>query len=686
MPFLNPIMLAGLGGAAVPVVIHLIHRRRAPEHPFPAIELLMRSRKRVSAYWRLRHLLVMIARVLFVAIVAMALSRPFARLGAGADLGEGPSAVLILIDDTLSMQYRPGGKSLFEQARDHADGVLAGLRGFDRARVDTFSGRSVGTPEFSARFDALRKNVGELRPGYGREAAGDAVLRAFSALEAEEIEDKLLIVLSDLTRSSWREDDLSLLAGAEARVSLVDLGAGGDIANRLIESVRVDAAPGDVLVEVTVVGAGRDAGEQSGCVLAMEDGARAQATVDLVGGVGEAPARGVARLAAGVTGRRWFAGRVSIPEDRLAADNVHYVCGRAGGQVSVLLVDGDPRESLHRSESFYLELALRTAADDGRLSLRTISHHELPKAELSGYDCIVAANVPAETLWGGTALDGFLRRGGGLWVLLGDRVDAAGYRRAPARLLPARPVSIRRAEPPGALRIEDSPHPVFAVFDAAWLRRFGDARFRSYWLLEPEPQSRIVARFADGLPAMVEAPAGRGRVMVLASPLDRDWNDLCIRPVFAPLVHEAARYLAGAANEDAVGALNVGEPLALNVRERVKALHVLPPGESAQWQQARTDGEEGRRRLTYRGSGEPGIYRVALRPDRESTVAVFAVNVEPESSDLRPLAREQVRQRLADKLAASVAGGNWGGTTPLWPALLWMALAALVCESVLARR
>ena len=67
-------------------------------------------------------------------------------------------------------------------------------------------------------------------------------------------------------------------------------------------------------------------------------------------------------------------------------------------------------------------------------------------------------------------------------------------------------------------------------------------------------------------------------------------------------------------------------------------------------------------------------------------MAVFAVNVEPESSDLRPLAREQVRQRLADKLAASVAGGNWGGTTPLWPALLWMALAALVCESVLARR
>ena len=61
MPVLDPVMLAGLGGAAVPVVIHLIHRRRAPEHPFPTIGLLLRSQKRVRTFWKLRHLLVMLA-------------------------------------------------------------------------------------------------------------------------------------------------------------------------------------------------------------------------------------------------------------------------------------------------------------------------------------------------------------------------------------------------------------------------------------------------------------------------------------------------------------------------------------------------------------------------------------------------------------------------------------------------
>ena len=61
----------------------------------------------------------------------------------------------------------------------------------------------------------------------------------------------------------------------------------------------------------------------------------------------------------------------------------------------------------------------------------------------------------------------------------------------------------------------------------------------------PESETRqILARFSNGVPALVEVSGSRGHVVLLASDLANAWNDFALHPAFVPFVHDLLRYLA----------------------------------------------------------------------------------------------------------------------------------------------
>jgi hypothetical protein len=97
--------------------------------------------------------------------------------------------------------------------------------------------------------------------------------------------------------------------------------------------------------------------------------------------------------------------------------------------------------------------------------------------------------------------------------------------------------------------------------------------------------TQAVMRFTNGLPALMEYRANRGRVLVFASDLGRRWGAFPLHPTFAPFMFEAVRYLAGPDDDrreatpadlpkDAVptsGVVSIGQPprrVAVNVDRR----------------------------------------------------------------------------------------------------------------------
>ena len=77
--FLNPILLFGILGAIIPIIIHLINKKKAVSHRFAAIDFILQTNKRISVKFKLRQLILLILRAFLLAFLAMALARPFVK-------------------------------------------------------------------------------------------------------------------------------------------------------------------------------------------------------------------------------------------------------------------------------------------------------------------------------------------------------------------------------------------------------------------------------------------------------------------------------------------------------------------------------------------------------------------------------------------------------------------------------
>src|SRR5262249_5149186 len=123
-----PLMLVGVAGAAVPIIIHLYGRRRAPVRRLATMDFLLGTNRRVARRLRLREMLLLALRVLSCLAIPLALSKPFVGCASrGVTVERGPQAVVLVLDDSFTMGWRKDGETLFERARDKAAHVLEEL-------------------------------------------------------------------------------------------------------------------------------------------------------------------------------------------------------------------------------------------------------------------------------------------------------------------------------------------------------------------------------------------------------------------------------------------------------------------------------------------------------------------------------------------------------------------------------
>src|SRR5438874_351947 len=122
--FVTAGLAAGAALAAIPVIIHLI-MRQTPKHVyFPALRLIKQRQKQSRKRLRIRNWLLLAARMLLIALMALALARPL--LYSQTSLGdrEVPSALAFVFDTSLSMEYKEQDKTRLRDAQDRALDLL----------------------------------------------------------------------------------------------------------------------------------------------------------------------------------------------------------------------------------------------------------------------------------------------------------------------------------------------------------------------------------------------------------------------------------------------------------------------------------------------------------------------------------------------------------------------------------
>ncbi|HXG53304.1 MAG TPA: BatA domain-containing protein [candidate division Zixibacteria bacterium] len=698
--FLYPVYLFGLLAAAVPLLIHLLNRRRLKRLRFPAVRFVALSQRRVARSYRLRHWLLLALRTAAVALLALLLANPVFQIGAGLFAGGGPLSLVVVVDNSLSMKWSGGGAG-FRRAKDAARTLLSALGEGDRAAVFSTAVSADAPLRLKSERDALLRDLEAIELSDGSADLAAALGKAYELL-AEPAGHKEIRLITDLALTGWDDFTIAALKQYDPAVPITILRVGGSRppVNAAVREVRAGGERGigagvPLRLEAVLANFGDGAVKDLLVQLSIDGKAREQRLASLAP---KSESTVVFQTALERAGSHY--GTLTLKAEGLAGQTEHHFGLLAEDRLRVLLVDGEPQTSLVQSETFFLSRALHPGGDAGAslfVPVVTIAD-ALAGTSLENYQVVVLANVATLPEAFAARLREFVRRGGGLLIFGGEHLSADDYNarllRVPPALLPGS-IAGKKSGPEtaadGIARVEAT-HPALApLADPVLLDSIRSTRVWGYTRLERGGGTALIS-LASGEPLLTEHRVGRGRVMFLGTSADRDWSDLPLKTAYLPLVQSLASYLAGGRRGSVDTGIAVGEEKRIDLPPSMvgRTIRVVGPGDREGT--AEIVANRDRAVASYRGNERAGIYRIVLPADREKPPGLpelYAVNSPFLESRLDPIGEAELRAKLAPVRAEvipveSVEEG--GARTDLAFPLLISLIATLLLEGWIAQR
>jgi hypothetical protein len=301
MNFLNPFALLGLAAAGIPGLLHLLNLRKLRTVEFSTVQFLLELQQTRVRQLKIQQLLLLILRTLVILFAVFALARPTIPGSLPLLSSTSRSSVIILIDNSGSMEASDGGGDRLAQAKKAARQIIGGLQDGDEVVVLPMTGRDASAAiDFTRTFPAALEQIERIRCTDGT-ANLPSTLRMLRPLLDDALHPhREIYVISDAQRSMMERSDATRdsVLQHDASVFLVRVGEGlrGLEQNISVDSVALRTAlfQPEKPVELEAMvrnGSDRDA---TGVVVSMSfDGVRvAQRVVDLPAGeTRDAPAQ-----------------------------------------------------------------------------------------------------------------------------------------------------------------------------------------------------------------------------------------------------------------------------------------------------------------------------------------------------------------------------------------------------------
>ncbi|HEX8515799.1 MAG TPA: BatA domain-containing protein [Bacteroidia bacterium] len=199
MSFTYPAFLFALAAIAIPIIIHLFNFRKFKTVYFSNVRFLKEVKQETQAKSKLKHLLVLAARILFVTFLVLAFAQPFIPVE-NSKIIQGDKAISIFIDNSFSMDAVNKNGTLLDEARKKALEIIGAFKPSDRFQLLTndFEGRHqrlVNKEEFAELLD-------EVKISPSSKSISEVTSRAFDILQQSKAKSKTLYILSDFQKSA----------------------------------------------------------------------------------------------------------------------------------------------------------------------------------------------------------------------------------------------------------------------------------------------------------------------------------------------------------------------------------------------------------------------------------------------------------------------------------------------------
>lgn len=688
----TPLMLLGGLLVTLPVIAHLLNRKAKRRLVFPNIDLLKSSAASQSSLFRLRRWILLVLRALAVLLIVAAFARPlWSNDPAIAASGDQGSAVVLLVDRSLSVDSTSGAVSGLNAMRASSDQVLAELTsGVEVANIvyaDAIPRAAL--PSMTSNLNVLRQELEQLELTEQRADFASAIAKAGEMLTQQSGgKNGQLVVLSDLQKTNWADVDFksanaSLPQGTKVTVLPAPAAAGE---NLMIGKPSYEPAIPMVGQPTTLraqIKSYRDEPADVAVTLRVNGRKLQTQTVRLTP---QQPRDIVFRQSFERIGDHRV--EMSIKDDNLPLDNIANLAVRVLNRVPVVIIgDSDPNQS--GTDTYFLSRAV--APRGGTLDsyeVRYVSTQEPIGGQFDQAAVVIIADSKPLNASLLKALRKYLNNGGGVILYCDDGpaqqklasiIGNEGHAK-----LPWKPVQIRDLGAQGnwiRLANADWRSGLLRAFDLPSQESLKQIAFRKVWRVDDvQDDMRVVMSFEDGSPAIGQTTVGTGSLVVCNFSPALGASDLGKYGSFVALTHAMVEALTPQFG----GGLSVTPGMPLTIGGIT--------GFSPDGDQPRVVGPDDKPIpdamfstlgdtlvASVRAAYRSGFYRVK---QGDHTLALMAVNVDPRESDPQAITEAELAEMFSSAGAKAVqAGGTTTGGlldlrgTPLWG---WMAALAMV--------
>jgi hypothetical protein len=638
--------LFGAIGIAVPIILHFIKRKPTEITKFPSFMFFHKNIVVKSTRNNIRKWLVLILRSLAILLLSLAFAWPYI-----ANFAKKPKRATVYIwDNSFSMTAEPYIKELKKKAEEAFNTTspetpaILGIIGSKEKWMRKFT----SSPEKIKDFLETNSNTesGSL--------LNHAIQHANLILQGMECSSKEIIIFSDKQKSPWKNVNFRKKLSPGVKIATVFPSKPG-FKNAAITSISTSQpfVSKGVSIPVKIILQNFSDKKISGLITLFIDKRKVRSKKIIL------PPGAVKKLFENVTPLRLAPQQVRAEftaDDDITADNTAYLALNPVTRIKIA-INGGKKEKVD-----YLQLAYGTA---GKKRVADFIPLNSSKSVNAQFAIIREAPTPGEI----KQIEEILKRGKKLFIIWNSSEKMGSF----LKKYGVKTVSVsenRTVKRFGEINFE---HPLFKNFIDVKIGSLFNIAFFDPPKLTPPANSEIIAKFADGTPAIFSFPKWKGRITLLASKITRKSTNWPVHATFLPFMRE----LANLANSK------------VKKRDNFNVGDTIPLYGASEYANIKNPNKryEASKSFSPENTGNYILYdkNIVKRIISVNTIVEESKNIIlPQSFTVAKLFSDKEELLIKNNLSNSVFSGEQGRT--FWWIILSIALILMISELLIANR
>ncbi len=563
MTFLNPALLWGLVAISIPILIHIFNLKRTKKIEFSTLMFLKEIEQSKYKRIKLKQLLILLCRIAFIIMLVLMFARPFDTGYLGSAGKKARSSVLIILDDSFSMQARDASGNNFGNAKSKIRETLDILGEDDEIFFATISGINDPARNIPVKdVNKLRDSIEGIKTSDISRNMNEVFYFAKEIIQSASNSYREVYIFTDGQKSFITNEALvmkELKADERTKVNFVLIGqrqANNISIDTINLTTKIFEKNKPVKIKVTINN--HNSFNASNKSVALNYGAlKDEKVIDIPSNSSVDVEFLFKPSVSGYSGGFIELGQSEISDDEISGDNRQYFTFFVPEEIRVLLVSGSP------GALDFLNLALLSSEElmkdsngikNKYFNIKQLSPEAFTGKNLNDHDAVVFVNKQQFSQSESQKLKEHIESGGGVIIYPGNLSREENYNTVLMKELGLPYINPRYSSADGSYKFDKIgfEHPIFeGIFKKGTDGRnlnFDSPEVRSGIDLSTGENSIPLITLNNGKNFLVEYSLGKGKLLMFSVSPDMNNSDYPAKNLFSPITVRSILYAANINN------------------------------------------------------------------------------------------------------------------------------------------